>query len=161
MKDEKTVSATEVAGKIAGDMTIADNTAGDITVMGGMVVDDRTVAQTSADRFDEAKADAAPEWNVGDVILDTYEVTGILGKGGMGKVYKVHHRHWNADLAVKCALPEIAATERGREDFIREAETWSNLGLHPNTVYCYYVRTLGDIPRVFVEVTIWRVLTWI
>ena len=26
-----------------------------------------------------------------------------------------------------------------------------NLGLHPHTVSCYYVRDLGGIPRVFAE----------
>jgi WD40 repeat protein/serine/threonine protein kinase len=110
---------------------------------------DQTVTEEKQNDQDEA---AVPvEWNVGDVILDTYEVTGILGEGGMGKVYKVRHLHWNADLAVKCALPELAATQKGREDFVREAETWVSLGLHPNIVYCYYVRTLGGIPRVFVE----------
>jgi WD40 repeat protein len=110
---------------------------------------DRTVAEEKQNNQDEA---AVPiEWNIGDVILDTYKVTGILGEGGMGKVYKVRHLHWNADLAVKCALPEIAATKKGHEDFVREAETWTNLSLHPNIVYCYYVRTLGGIPRVFAE----------
>lgn len=33
----------------------------------------------------------------------------------------------------------------------KECETWINLGLHPNIVSCYYVRTLGGIPRVFAE----------
>ncbi|MDH5478416.1 MAG: protein kinase, partial [Nitrospinota bacterium] len=39
----------------------------------------------------------------------------------------------------------------GAETFEEEAETWVNLGLHPNTVSCYYVRRLGGIPRVFAE----------
>jgi serine/threonine protein kinase len=98
-----------------------------------------------------AKAEIPKEWNVGDVILDLYEVTDILGEGGMGKVYKVHHRNWNIDLAVKSPKPEILSKAGARDNFIREAETWVNLGLHPHTVSCYYVRRLGDIPRVFAE----------
>ncbi|WP_052567882.1 protein kinase domain-containing protein [Ktedonobacter racemifer] len=90
-------------------------------------------------------------WQVGDIILDHYEVTGTLGEGGMGTVYKVHHRGWKTDLAVKSPKPEIFARAGGKENFIREAETWVNLGLHPYTVSCYYVRTLGGIPRVFAE----------
>src|SRR5687767_10251691 len=35
------------------------------------------------------------EWKVGDVILDLYEVTAVLGEGGMGKVHRVRHRGWN------------------------------------------------------------------
>ncbi len=95
--------------------------------------------------------DIPTEWTVGDVILGLYEVTGILGKGGMGKVYKVRHREWNIDLAVKSSLPELVESRTAVENFVREAETWVNLGLHPNAVNCYYVRTLGEIPRVFVE----------
>ncbi|MGH9427484.1 MAG: serine/threonine-protein kinase [Terriglobia bacterium] len=93
----------------------------------------------------------AAEWQVGDVILDLYEVTGILGEGGMGKVYKVHHKGWKVDLAVKSPRPDIFTQATGKENFVREAETWVNLGLHPHIVSCYYVRTLGGIPRVFAE----------
>ncbi|KJR40074.1 serine/threonine protein kinase with PASTA sensor(s) [Candidatus Magnetoovum chiemensis] len=91
------------------------------------------------------------EWKVGDVILDLYEVTKFLGEGGMGKVFKVHHREWNIDLAVKSPKPEELARAGGGESFQREAEMWVNLGLHPNIVSCYYVRELGGIPRVFAE----------
>src|SRR6266540_548199 len=48
-----------------------------------------------------AEDEVAQVWNIGDVILDLYEVTEILGEGGMGTVYKVHHKGWNVDLAVK------------------------------------------------------------
>ncbi len=99
----------------------------------------------------QAEAQVAAEWQVGETLLDLYEVTGLLGEGGMGKVYKVHHKGWNTDLAVKSPRSEIFSTAGGKENFIREAETWVNLGLHPHTVSCYYVRTLGDIPRVFAE----------
>jgi hypothetical protein len=39
---------------------------------------------------DEAKV--AVEWQVGDVILDLYEVKQVHEGGGMGLVYRVHHR---------------------------------------------------------------------
>ena len=97
-------------------------------------------------------ADAVPvDWNPGDLILGLYEVTGILGIGGMGKVYRVHHRGWNMDLAVKSPKPEILDVPGAAENFVMEAETWVNLGLHPNTCSCYYVRELGGIPRLFAE----------
>jgi serine/threonine protein kinase len=90
-------------------------------------------------------------WQIGDVILDQYEVTGKLGEGGMGTVYKVHHRGWNIDLAVKCPRPEIFARVDGKKNFIGEAETWVNLSLHPHIVSCYYVRAVDEIPRIFAE----------
>ena len=90
-------------------------------------------------------------WRPGDVILNLYEVIGVLGEGGMGTVYKVRHRGWNMDLAVKSPKPKVLSRSGGAENFEREAETWVNLGLHPHAVSCYYVRRLGGVPRVFAE----------
>ena len=84
-------------------------------------------------------------------ILDLYEVKDIFTSGGMGLVYHVHHKGWNIDLVVKSPRAEFFQTETHKENFIREAETWINLGLHPHVVSCHYVRTLGGIPRVFAE----------
>ncbi|MDZ8081545.1 MAG: protein kinase [Nostoc sp. DcaGUA01] len=91
------------------------------------------------------------KWNVGDIILDLYKVTAELGEGGFGKVYKVRHQGWNIDLAVKIPKPEIVQAAGGVENFEREAETWVNLGLHPHTVSCYYVRRIDGNPVVFAE----------
>jgi len=91
------------------------------------------------------------EWRIGDTILGVYEVVGVLGEGGFGKVYRVHHRGWNADLAVKTLRSELAKDEAERASFIRECNLWVDLGLHPNIVSCYYVRELGGLPRVFAE----------
>ncbi|MGJ5674165.1 MAG: serine/threonine protein kinase [Nostochopsis sp.] len=91
------------------------------------------------------------QWNVGSIILDLYKVTDILGEGGFGKVYKVRHQGWNIDLAVKIPKPEIVEAAGGVENFEREAETWVNLGLHPHTVSCYYVRRIDRSPVLFAE----------
>ncbi len=97
-------------------------------------------------------ADEVPvDWNEGDVIMGMYRVTGVLGIGGMGKVYRVRHLGWNMDLAVKSPKPEILKVPGAAENFVMEAETWVKLGLHPNTCSCYYVRELGRIPRLFAE----------
>jgi len=98
-----------------------------------------------------AEAHVAAQWKVGDVILDIYEVKHIHEGGGMGLVYRVHHRGWNIDLAVKSPRSDYFKTETQKENFTRECETWINLGLHPHIVSCHYVRTLGGMPRVFAE----------
>jgi len=98
-----------------------------------------------------AEEDVAPEWEVGDVILDLYEVKDIHTGGAMGIVYRVGHRGWNMDLAVKSPRPDYFKTEDQKANFVRECETWIDLGLHPHTVSCHYVRTMGGIPRVFAE----------
>src|SRR6266480_4642902 len=69
----------------------------------------------------------------------------------MGMVYGVHHRQWNTDLAVKSPRPEFFQDAADVANFEREAETWVNLGLHAQTVSCFYIRRLGGILRIFAE----------
>ncbi len=90
-------------------------------------------------------------WRVGDVILGLYQVTALLGQGGMGRVYRVRHRRWDLDLAVKTPRPEVLEAAGGVAAFEREAETWVGLGLHPHVVTCHYVRRLQGVPCVFAE----------
>lgn len=106
-------------------------------------------------RFDwpATERSAGEEWLVGDIIRDgdsSYEVLAVLGQGGMGTVYKVLSSE-NTQLAVKTPKAEIFNRPGGKEDFVREAETWVKLGIHPHIVTCWYVRQLGGIPRVFAE----------
>jgi serine/threonine protein kinase len=92
-----------------------------------------------------------PVWEIGDVILDKYEVRQVFTGGGMGLVYRVYHRDWNLDLAVKSPRAEFFQSVDHLESFEQEAETWVNLGLHPQIACCHYVRRLGGIPRIFAE----------
>lgn len=91
-------------------------------------------------------------WDIGDRIADTYEIRAVLGAGGMGVVYRVRHLGWDTDLAVKSPL---AAGMRGnataRERFIEEAETWVGFGPHPHVCTCHYLRTVDEVPRLFIE----------
>ena len=91
------------------------------------------------------------EWQEGDVILDLYEVKGEVGRGGLAAVYRVHHRRWNMDLAVKRPLPHLQQYADSMEAFTRQARAWLDLGLHPHIVTCYYVRRVGDVPCMFTE----------
>ena len=135
-------TAAETA-RIGGDMQISpvdsDSTATPI----------RPSTPAAPDK--EAEDKVPIEWNVGDVILGLYEVKQVHTAGGMGLVYRVRHTAWDLELAVKSPRPEYFATERHKEDFVREAEAWVDLGLHPHIVSCFYVRTLGGVPRVFAE----------
>jgi len=95
-------------------------------------------------------------WNVGDIVLGVYEVKPLgpgvpFAEGGVGVVHRVYHREWNIDLAVKSPKPQVFRTEAGKLAYEKEAQTWIELGLHPNIVTCYLVRRIGDIPRLFAE----------
>ncbi|MEU0068290.1 protein kinase [Streptomyces sp. NPDC006332] len=91
------------------------------------------------------------EWRRGEVILGLYEVLDVVRSGGMGLVYRVRHRGWNVDLAVKVPRRELVSSAERLRHFEAEAQSWVGLGLHPHTVHCAYVRRLDDVPRVFAE----------
>lgn len=71
----------------------------------------------------------------------------------MGSVWRVHHKDWNVDLAMKRPQPKFFSegSQQRKEDFIHECESWIELGLHPNIVSCYYVRSIGGVPSIFSE----------
>ena len=138
--------------------TVRQSDVGPEVVQGAKAKDEPDIERTiaaplprKAEEIKAAEAEVPIEWNIGDVILDLYEVKDIHKGGGMGLVYRVRHRGWNIDLAVKSPRTDYFQTEEQKKNFVRESETWINLGLHPYTVSCYYVRTLGSIPRVFAE----------
>lgn len=106
-----------------------------------------TPSEEDVPASESAGAENVPrDWNPGDVILGQYEVLAKLGEGGFGEVHKVHHKGWNVDMAVKSANDKVS-----EEEVFREAEVWMELGLHPNIASCYFVRTLGGVPRIFIE----------
>jgi len=108
----------------------------------------KTFTKPTSDKEGKAPSNL---WHRGSVILDLYEVQESYTGGGMGVVYKVYHRNWHIPLAVKSPKSEFFESQVQKDNFIRECETWINLGLHPNIVSCYYVREIGGIPRVFCE----------
>jgi WD40 repeat protein/serine/threonine protein kinase len=91
-----------------------------------------------------------PVWKPGDVILDTYEVENVIS-GGMGHVYIANHKNWNVKLAIKSPNEMMLSDRSNFARILREANSWIELGLHPNIAYCYYVRNIEDVPHIFVE----------
>ena len=64
-------------------------------------------------------------------MLGSYEVTALLGKGGMGEVYRAHDTRLKRDVAIK-TLPEEFGLDTDRVNrFQREAELLASLN-HPN-----------------------------
>jgi len=56
----------------------------------------------------------------GSVIADRYEVIEELGKGGMGKVFRVEDKKIKEEIALKLIKPEIAADKKTIERFSNE-----------------------------------------
>ncbi len=98
-----------------------------------------------------SKLDKQPEdWKKGDVIEGIYEVFGSA-EGGMGRVYFIFHRIWKMKLAIKTPLRKAIKPDTRLLRFLREAELWVDLGLHPNIATCYYARVISGLPRLFIE----------
>jgi serine/threonine-protein kinase len=65
-----------------------------------------------------------------------YRVTGHLGKGGMGDVYRAHDPRLGRDVALKLLPPEFTADAERLQRFEREAKLLASLN-HPNIASIY------------------------
>lgn len=85
--------------------------------------------------------------------IENYKIISILGKGGMGVVYKAYDEKLDRFVAIKFLASELLNKPNLTERFIREAKNHAQL-LHPNivTVYGYIeYRDLHGIVMEFVE----------
>ena len=81
---------------------------------------------------------------------ELYRVKGET-RGGMAQIYFVDHLRWGIPLAVKTPLPELVAEKSAMKRYIREAEVWVDLGMHPHIATCFYVKNVGKLPGIFIE----------
>jgi tRNA A-37 threonylcarbamoyl transferase component Bud32 len=81
-------------------------------------------------------SDSRPK--IGDLICGKYQITRVLGRGGMGVVFEAFHRVTEKRFALKWLLPELAESREGRRRFVREAKAASRLR-HPGVVEIYDV----------------------
>jgi serine/threonine-protein kinase len=79
-----------------------------------------------------------------------YEVLGVLGRGGMGAVYKGRQVAVNRFVALKVVLAGAHATPEAQLRFLHEAEAAARVH-HPNVVQVYEVGTWGGQPFLALE----------
>jgi serine/threonine-protein kinase len=70
---------------------------------------------------------------IGQVVADRFEIVGLLGEGGMGKVYEAQHCYIDKRVALKLLRPEITEKPEALTRFQREAMAASTIG-HKNIV---------------------------
>ncbi len=73
---------------------------------------------------------------IGRVIAERYRILQLLGRGGMGVVYRVEHVHIGKFMAMKLLSGELASDPGTLKRFQREAQAVSKLS-HPNTVQIF------------------------
>jgi serine/threonine-protein kinase len=89
------------------------------------------------------------EFQVGDVIGD-YEITGVLGGGGMGKVFRVRNRLSDRAEAMKVVLPSREGDADLAERFLREIKVQASLD-HPNIAGLHTALRAGNRILMFME----------
>ena len=75
--------------------------------------------------------------------LGDYEILGILGAGGMGKVYKVRNTISDRVEAMKILLPDLAGQKDLADRFLREIKVLASLS-HPNIAALRTALTLDN-----------------
>jgi len=78
----------------------------------------------------------------GQVVNNRYTVLDMIGRGGMGCIYKVHDNVLGEDLALKTLLPQHVADKTVIDRFLNEARITRRL-THPNIVRVHDIGTTG------------------
>ena len=86
---------------------------------------------------------------IGQIIKERYEITELLGEGGMSFVYKAIDKQLQRTVAIKTLKPVYVEQEKFVERFKREAQTAANLN-HPNIVQIFDWG-IGDEPFFVME----------
>jgi serine/threonine-protein kinase len=76
-------------------------------------------------------------------MVGEYRVEGLLGQGGMGRVYAAIHPVIEKRAAIKILHPELSANREAVDRFIQEARSVNQIG-HPNIVDVFAFGTLPD-----------------
>jgi serine/threonine protein kinase len=83
-------------------------------------------------------------------MLGPYQVEGLIGKGGMGEVYRAHDTRLNRGVALKVLAASDPTDSERLARFTREARTTALVN-HPNIVAVYDVGSHAGVPFVISE----------
>ena len=82
--------------------------------------------------------------------LGPYDIQSVLGRGGMGIVFKGFDASLNRLVAIKVMTPQLSASERARRRFLREARAAAAVN-HPNVVTIHAVGEHNGLPYLVME----------
>jgi len=82
--------------------------------------------------------------------LAHYEILELIGKGGMGEVYRAKDSKLGRDVAIKVLPDELAQDEERLRRFQREAKVLASLN-HPNIAAIYGLERSGDTHYLILE----------
>jgi serine/threonine protein kinase len=82
--------------------------------------------------------------------LGSYEITALLGKGGMGEVYRARDARLKRDVAIKILPDEFSFDAERVSRFQREAEVLASLN-HPNIAGIHDLQEANDTRFLILE----------
>src|SRR4029079_14445084 len=121
--------------------SVARTRSGNGSRLGGRTTGDDT-ADLGPDATDPTMQGPVP-FGVGTVVAGTYEVTALLGQGGMGAVFVARHLRVPGKRVALKVLHQGGKDGESYARFRREAEIVSRIG-HPNIVEGLDFNTLAD-----------------
>ncbi|RCS44624.1 serine/threonine protein kinase [Bremerella cremea] len=77
--------------------------------------------------------------------IGVYEISGVIGSGGMGVVLKGVDRSLDRTVAIKVLSPHLASTAAARKRFEREAKAAAAV-IHPNVIAIHAVSVDSPLP---------------
>ena len=99
--------------------------------------------------FDAARSETARQ-DAGPPKIPGYKITGVLGRGAMGVVYRARQQGLKRDVALKMILSGSHASQDQLARFRAEAEAVGQLQ-HPNIVQVYDVGEQAGLPYFSLE----------
>ena len=79
-----------------------------------------------------------------------YRIVRILGRGGMGSVYEVHHQRLDRRQALKVINPELVDNPQALLRFEQELKAVAKLD-HPNIARAYDAESFGSLQAIVME----------
>jgi len=118
---------------------------------GSMAGDDPFATRPGPDSLHEPVAPSGASANVTSTVTvptelhnhPRYRVIQLLGRGGMGAVYKAAHRLMDRMVALKIISQSLVGSQKAIERFRREVRAAARLS-HPNIVTAYDAEQAGD-----------------
>ncbi len=86
----------------------------------------------------------------GQVLANRYTVLNLIGRGGMGCIYKVHDNVLGEDVALKTLLPQFVQDKLVLERFFNEARIARRLA-HPNIVRVHDIGSASGVVYISME----------
>lgn len=112
------------------------------TIFCGKCATRLTSPENIPDSLTETMETPRKEFSTGSTFASRYQIIEELGRGGMGKVYRVLDRKLNEEVALKLLRPDIAADRKNLERFSNEVKLARKI-IHKNVGRIYHLSDEG------------------